>query len=146
RRLVRAWDGRRRLFLVIAPDRWRALRRKLRRPATVLGYERGWALVTNAPLGVRPPARWVSGAAEANHRLREGSRALDPDEVPRVRDHLETGAGDLLREEARVEGPDEPVAGPPHDECRGLDARQALLQPVLGDGEEELRCGAEAAH
>jgi len=54
RRLVRAWNGRRRLFLVIAPDRWRGLRRRLGRPATVLGYERGRVLVTNAPLGVRP--------------------------------------------------------------------------------------------
>jgi 4-amino-4-deoxy-L-arabinose transferase-like glycosyltransferase len=54
RRLVRAWNGRRRIFLVIAPEDWRRLRPRLVRPASVLAFERGRALVTNAPLGARP--------------------------------------------------------------------------------------------
>lgn len=53
-RLVRAWNGRRRVFLVIRPKDWRALRRRLLRPASVLALEHDRVLVSNAPLGVRP--------------------------------------------------------------------------------------------
>jgi len=53
-RLVRAWNGRRRLFVVVTPKDWRRLRRRLDRPATVIAAEHGRVLVTNAPLGVRP--------------------------------------------------------------------------------------------
>jgi hypothetical protein len=54
RRLVRSWNGRRRILLVIASEDWRLLRPRLLRPATVIAFERGRALVTNAPLGARP--------------------------------------------------------------------------------------------
>jgi hypothetical protein len=54
RDVVRRWNGRRRLFVVITPSDWRTLRRRLRRPASVLAAADGRVLVTNAPLGVRP--------------------------------------------------------------------------------------------
>jgi 4-amino-4-deoxy-L-arabinose transferase-like glycosyltransferase len=66
RRLRRAWDGRRRLFLVIAPDAWRRLRPRLVRPATVLAAEHDRVLVTNAPLGERPAA--LAGGARPGRR------------------------------------------------------------------------------
>jgi 4-amino-4-deoxy-L-arabinose transferase-like glycosyltransferase len=55
RRLRREWDGRRRLFLVIRPKDWRALRPRLGRPASVLALEHDRVLLANAPLGARPP-------------------------------------------------------------------------------------------
>jgi 4-amino-4-deoxy-L-arabinose transferase-like glycosyltransferase len=55
RRLVRAWNGRCRIFLVIAPEAWRRLRPRLRRAPVVLASEHGRILVSNAPLGVWPP-------------------------------------------------------------------------------------------
>src|SRR5439155_481444 len=91
RRLVRTWNGRRRLFLVITPAEWRRLRRRLSRPAAVLAFERGRVLVTNAPLGARlgsAPRR----AAEAHDRLGIGLGALEPDQVSRALDRLQPGA------------------------------------------------------
>jgi hypothetical protein len=52
RRLVDAWNGRRRIFLVIRPKDWWTLRRRLVRPPTVLAAEHGRLLLTNAPLGL----------------------------------------------------------------------------------------------
>jgi hypothetical protein len=54
RLLVEAWNGRRRIFLVVRPKDWRTLRKKLARPPAVLAAEHGRVLLTNAPLGVRP--------------------------------------------------------------------------------------------
>ena len=53
--LIQAWNGRRRLLLVIDPVVWRRLRHQLTRPPTVLALEHRRVLVTNAPLGLRPP-------------------------------------------------------------------------------------------
>jgi len=53
--LIRAWNGRRRLLLVIEPDVWRRLRHQLTRPPSVLALEHRRVLVTNALLGLRPP-------------------------------------------------------------------------------------------
>jgi hypothetical protein len=55
--LIRAWNGRRRLFLVIDPEAWGRLKCRLQRPPTVLALEHGHVLMTNAPLGIRPVAR-----------------------------------------------------------------------------------------
>jgi 4-amino-4-deoxy-L-arabinose transferase-like glycosyltransferase len=52
RRLVDDWNGRRRLFLIIRPKEWRALKPRLVRPATVVAAEHGRVLLTNAPLGL----------------------------------------------------------------------------------------------
>jgi 4-amino-4-deoxy-L-arabinose transferase-like glycosyltransferase len=52
-RLVRAWNGRRRIFLVVRPKDWRGLRRRLRRPASVLALEHDRVLLSNVPLGQR---------------------------------------------------------------------------------------------
>ena len=54
-KLIRAWNGRRRLMLVIEPDVWRRLRHRLTRPPSVLALEHRRVLVTNAVLGLRPP-------------------------------------------------------------------------------------------
>ena len=51
RRLVRSWNRGRRIFLVVRPKDWRVLRKRLRRPPTVLAAEHGRVLMTNAPLG-----------------------------------------------------------------------------------------------
>jgi len=53
--LIHAWNGRRRLLLVIEPDAWRRLRHRLIPPPAVLALEHRRVLVTNAPLGLRPP-------------------------------------------------------------------------------------------
>jgi 4-amino-4-deoxy-L-arabinose transferase-like glycosyltransferase len=112
RRLVRAWNGRRRLFLVIAPAEWRRLRRRLSRPAAVLAFERGRVLVTNAPLGARlgsAPRR----AAEAHDRVGVGLGALEPDQVSRALDRLQPGARDAGGEDPAVERRGEAILAPP---------------------------------
>jgi aminoarabinose transferase-like protein len=57
KRLIRAWNGRRRIFLIIEPEAWGRLRHRLQRPPAVLAFEHGHVLMTNAPLGIRAVAR-----------------------------------------------------------------------------------------
>src|SRR5262245_58246495 len=82
---------------------------------------------------------------EAGDRRRHLLRPLEEEEVARLVDRLEPGVRDPLREDAAVKRRHEPVLLPPEHERRRADARQPLLEPALGNWEEELRDRAEAA-
>src|SRR5262245_31916316 len=72
--------------------------------------------------------------------------ALEAHEMPRLGDDLDAGVRDASPEDLGIRGRHEPIVRTPHDERGRGDARQALLEAVLRNREEELRRGTEAAH
>src|SRR5439155_182166 len=65
----------------------------------------------------------------ANERLGVRLGALEADQVAGVGNRLQARAADLLREEPAVQGRDEAVRGPPHDQGRRRDAPAPPLEP-----------------
>src|SRR5262245_32147068 len=78
--------------------------------------------------------------------MRVRLRLLQPDQVTGIRNRFETRVWNPITEDLAVRRRHEAVARSPQDQRRRGDAREALLEAVLGNREEELGGRSEAAH
>src|SRR5678815_1466853 len=87
-----------------------------------------------------------SRAQELADHARDGLGLLDLGRVPRVGHRLQSRARDALGELVRVDGRHYPVVLAPHEERGRGHAVNALLEPLVGNGPDELTGRTHGPH